>query len=238
MYHPVISTIIIQRWWRKHSDISNLKKVLEIFKQELKHEGLQEISNMLAAITKKCNGDGAGLASGTIVDMLLCDFLKVKLTEFSDCHTGECDMKIKNIPLSLKKINGKSEIALDWSKNPTIGKRSKNPTIGKRERKREHFTCGIMIINLKEEQWWKNGPRSNKSNIKITYIDTIPAGIYLIDKRFCKYYVKISNNNKTNARIDSQYLYIMLNRSISLNLFIQLPSPNKELRFNILNAFL
>jgi hypothetical protein len=223
MYH--LSTTIIQRWWRKHTDISNLKKVVEIFKQELKIEGLQELSNMLAAITKKCNGDGAGLASGTIVDMLLCDFFKVKLTEFSDCHTGECDMKISNIPLSLKKINGRSEIALDWSKNPTIGGR-------------EHFTCGVMIINLKEEQWWKKGPRSNKSNIKITYIDSIPAGIYLIDKRFCKYYVKISSNNKTNARIDSQYLYIMLNRSISLNLFTPLPSPNKELRFNILNAFL
>ena len=194
-------------------------------KTENNDEGLQELSNMLDAITKYCKGDGSGLSAGTMRDMVISEYLKKKSRQFTECHTGECDMKINDIPISLKTITGKSEIALDWSKNPTIGER-------------EYFTCGIMIINLKQEQWWKNTPKLKKSKIKITYNHAIPAGIYLIDKQFCKYNIKLSSNNKTNTLIDNQHLYIMIKRSISLNLFTPLPSPNKELRFNILNAFL
>ena len=51
------------------------------------------------------------------------------------------------------------------------------------------------------------------------------------------YFIKLSNNNKTNTLIESQYLYIMLKHSIIQKLFIALPSPNKELKFNILNSF-
>ena len=118
----------------------------------------------------------------------------------------------------------KSSIALDWSKNEKDGNR-------------EHFSENLFIINLKSEQWWKNKPIESKSKIKVKYNDVIPVGIFLIDKQFCKYYVKLTKNNKTDTLIESQYLYIMLKRSMALKLYIELPSPNKDLTFNILNAF-
>jgi len=185
---------------------------------------LQDLSNKCHSITLSCKGDGAGLSGGTLIDMLLCKFFQEKLQLYKDYHDGESDMKIYDIPLSQKKINGKSRIALDWSKNET-------------KTKKEHFNCNIIIINLKTEKWWKNNPTHKICNINITYTDIIPSGIYIIDKQFCKYFIKLSNNNKTNTLIESKYLYIMLKHSISQKLFINLPLPNKELKFNILEAF-
>ena len=218
------ASILIQKWWRKYTEIKNLKKIYDYLLSVLCVDDLQELSNKCRSITAKCTGDGAGLTGGTLVDMLLCDFFKHKIPQYTDNHDGECDMKICDMPLSLKKINGKSTIALDWSKNENAVKR-------------EHFSCCIMIINLKTEKWWKNNPVSKNSKIKMAYNDTIPSGIYLIDKQFCKFYIKLSSNNKTNTLIESQYLYIMIKRSILLDLFIELPIPNKIFNFNILNAF-
>ena len=137
-------------------------------------------------------------------------------------------MKICGTSLSQKKINGKSTIALDWSKN-------------KEKSTREYFNHHFIIINLckneKEEQWWKKNPKQIKCPIKIKYTHKIPRGVYIIDKKYCKYYVELSSNNKTNTLIDSQYLYIMLVRSINQKLFINLPKPNNKIKFNILNAF-
>jgi hypothetical protein len=65
----------------------------------------------------------------------------------------------------------------------------------------------------------------------------MPSGIYLVDKQFCKRYIKLSNNNKTNTLIEKEFVYIMLKRSLNLKLFIELPAPNKELKFDILKAF-
>jgi hypothetical protein len=216
------SALILQNWWRRTSNIRELRKIHRYLSTSLSNEDLQDLSNKCHSITKHCKGDGAGLSGGTLIDMLLCGFLKEKLPLYSDYHDGESDMKLCDIPLSQKKINGKSTIALDWSKNET-------------KTTREHFTSDILIINLKTEKWWKKNP--TKSNIKITYNDTIPSGIYIIDKQFCKYFVELSSNNKTNTLIESQYVYRMIKRSISQNLCIDLPAPNNNLKFNILNAF-
>jgi hypothetical protein len=220
------SALILQNWWRRTSNIRELRKIHRYLSTSLSNEDLQDLSNKCHSITKHCKGDGAGLSGGTLIDMLLCCFLKEKLPLYSDYHDGESDMKLCDIPLSQKKINGKSTIALDWSKNETT-------TL------REHFTSDILIINLKTEKWWKKNPIQTKtnSNVKITYNDTVPSGIYIIDKQFCKYFVKLSSNNKTNTLIESQYVYQMIKRSISQNLCIDLPAPNKSLVFNILNAF-
>lgn len=224
----ISSSIIIQRWWKIHTTIKTLKKIFEYLSDKLTLDDLQELSNKCCAITSTCTGDGAGLTSGSLIDMLLCGFLKTKLPQYTDNHCGECDMKICDIPLSLKKVTGKSTIALNWSKNKIVVK----PT-------RTHFSCDLMIINLKSEKWWKNNPTSVKnSKIKITYNDTIQSGIYIIDKQFCKHHIKLASNNKTNTLIESQDLYIMLKRSMALNLFIALPNPNKTLKFNILDSFL
>lgn len=220
-----ITAKIIQKWWRKYSVIKELKIIKSHLTANLTHYVLQDLSNKCHSISKTCRGDGAGLTGGTLIDMLICCYFQEKLPEYKEHHSGESDMKICDIPLSQKKINGKSTIALDWSKN------EKNGT-------RERFSENVLIINLKNEQWWKKKPTETKSNIKITYNDIIPAGIYLIDKQFCKYYVKLTKNNKTDTLIESQYLYLMLKRSMMLELYIGLPSPNKHLNFSILNAFL
>ena len=218
------SATVIQKWWKQRTSTRSLKTVLNYLLDVLTKDDLQDLSNKCASITNKCKGDGAGLTGGTLIDMFLCAFLKHKIPQYTENHTGECDMNICDIPLSLKKINGKSTIALDWSKNDKAGKR-------------EYFSCGIMIINLKSDKWWRKNPTEIVSKIKITYNDTIPSGIYIIDKQFCKYYIQFTSNNKTNTLIDSQYLYIMLKRSISLKCWIELPIPDNMVEFNILNAF-
>jgi hypothetical protein len=145
-------------------------------------------------------------------------------------HNGECDMKICDVPLSQKKINGKSIIALDWSKNDT------NTT-------KEYFSTHIMILNLKTERWWKTKPIKTANlgykmkNTKICYNDIIPAGIYLIDRKYCKKCVILAKNNKTNSLIKNSFLYLMLKMSIAQKLFIEIPEPNCNVTFNILNAF-
>lgn len=213
----------IQKWWRKNTSILKLKLIFNYLKMNLLTDDLQELSNKCNAITATCKGDGAGLTGGTMIDMLLCSYFKNKLSEYTDFHDGESDMKICNYPLSQKKINGKSTIALDWSKND-------------KKSEREHFNSHIIIINLKTEQWWKKNPKQ-KTSAKITYDDVVPAGIYIIDKQFCKKNITLSSNNKTDTLIDSQQLYIMLKRSMFQNLWIEMPKPNKQLQFNILNAF-
>jgi hypothetical protein len=218
------SAILLQKWWRRRTNTKELRIIHNYLSNSLSKEDLQDLSNKCHSITKHCKGDGAGLSGGTLIDMLLCKLFETKLPLYSDYHDGESDMKICGVPLSQKKINGKSSIALDWSKNET-------------KTTREHFSSNILIINLKTGVWWVKNLVKPKSNIKITYNDVIPSGIYLIDKQFCKYFIELSCNNKTNTLIDHQFVYIMLKRSISQKLCIDLPTPNKDLKFNILNAF-
>lgn len=214
----------IQTWWKHHTSIHKLKSIHTYLTNVLSSDHLQDLSNKCHSITTKCKGDGAGLTGGILIDMLLCEFMRDTIPKYCDHHTGECDIQVCDIPFSLKKINGKSTIALDWSKNENHSHR-------------EHFSCDLMIINLKTEQWWKKNPNTTNSGIKIIYNDIIPSGIYIIDKQFCKHYIKLASNNKTNTLVESPYLYIMLKRSLTLQLFIELPDPNNTVSFNILNAF-
>lgn len=221
-----MNILIIQRWWRKRSGMKDLIKVHKILTENLSKDDLQDLSNKCNAITSVCKGDGGGLLSGAMTDMVITGILK-KIEEYKDSHIGEADMSISTELLSLKKINGPSTLALDWSIN--------KGSINKKTVSREHFTCSIMILNLKTTQWWKTSPKQKSFNI--TYNDVIPSGIYLVDKQFCKRYIILSNNNKTNTLIEKKFVYIMLKRSLNLKLFIELPTPNKELKFDILKAF-
>lgn len=199
-----------------------LKNILSYLRLNLTEEDLYELSIKCNSITTYCKGDGAGLLGGCLIDILVSKFFEIKLSEYTENKQGESDMKICNIPFSFKKINGKSNIALDWSKNKNIGSK-------------EHFKYHILIINLKTSKWWKNGPKV-KDNI--TYNDTIKAGIYIIDKNYCKSNITLLSNNKTNTLIDSISLYKMIKDSISKNLYIEIPKSDKHIVFNILNAFL
>jgi hypothetical protein len=222
-----LSSTLIQKWWRRNTSTTQLYKVKNYLKTHLSCEDLQELSNKCNSINNYCKGDGSGLLGGSLIDMFICNYFQNKLPEYSEFHNGECDMKICDVPLSQKKINGKSIIALDWSKNET-------------DLHKDYFSSHIMIINLKTEKWWKTKPlklASGFKNTNVCYNDVIPSGIYLIDRKYCKKCVVLAKNNKTNSLIENSFLYLMLKRSIAQNLFIEIPEPNTKIQFNILNAF-
>jgi hypothetical protein len=205
-------------------EIDNLKTIHSYLKSNLNEIDLQDLSNKCNSLNKSCKGDGAGLSSGYLIDILISEFFENKLKEYTEHRKGESDMKICNIELSQKKINGRSTIALDWSKN-------KNQVI------KEYFAHHILIVNLKTERWWKKTPIKKIDN-NINYNDIIKSGIYIINKDYCKSNIKLTSNNKSNTVIDSQNLYKMIKNSIDDNLYIDLPLPNKTKKFKILNAFL
>ena len=219
----------IQKWWRTRVAIKALSLAHKHLTESLSNEDLQDLSNKCHSIKQKCKGDGAGLTKSAFIDMFLCEFLKDKLTNYTEFHVGESDMKICDISLSLKHASGKSQAALNWSKNEKNEEK-------KTKIENEHFNTHMMIIVSETNQWWKTQPKK-RPEINVNYSDVIQSGIYFVDKQFCKSHVELKSNNKTNSLIEPQYLYIMLKRSISQNLFLSLPSPNKQLKFNILNAF-
>lgn len=205
----------------KMTELSNIHQCLESsFTDEIR----QDLTDKIYAIQSSCKGDGAGLTCGSLIDMLISEtFQQVMGVHYTEYHVGESDMKLCDIPLSLKTIKAKSTIALDWSKNPN-------------ESTREHFTEHIMILNTQSDVWWKKSPKQ-KSQEDILYNDMVPAGFYLVDKEFCKKNIKLSSNNKTNTLIQSQDLYWMLQYSRSQGLAVTLPIPRTTYHFSISHAF-
>ena len=155
------SSTKIKKWWKKYNSINELNNIHKLLESKLTHSDLQEVSNKCNSITNACTGDGGGLTGGSLIDMLLCEYFSEKLKDHcGKLHSGESDIKIDNTELSLKKINGKSTIALDWSKNET-------------DIKKKYFNCHVIIINLKTEKWWKTKPNKIINNKIITYNDEI-----------------------------------------------------------------
>jgi hypothetical protein len=213
----------IVKWWKNlKRNFLELKMIKDYIKHSLTCNELQDLSNKCHSINNECKGDGSGLSAGALIDMFICRYF-AKLDKYEEFHCGESDMKICNIELSQKKISGRSNIALDWSKNDS-------------DKEKLHFEKHMIIINLKTARWWKSNPRKIINN-DIIYNDIIKSGIYLIDKDFCKENVDLSCNNKSNTLIGNQYLYLMLKNSISQNLYIEIPERNKILNFNLLDAF-
>ena len=201
-----------------------LIRIVNYMKSNLNIDTLTELNDKINCLNNFCKGDGCGLTSGTLIDMFITKFLIKKLSEFNELHDNEADCTICNERLSLKKIKGKSTIALNWSKNPT-------------EDKKEKFTDNMMIINLKTCKWWKQ-KQSSKITNKIDFTMTIPAGIYIVDKYYCKNKVILTTNNKTNSLIDSKCLYMMLYDSINRNMFMELPKESKKYTFDICLSFI
>jgi hypothetical protein len=219
------NVVKIQKWWRYFTSTKTLSVIYNYLLTNLTKQHLQELSNMCDALLRICQGkDGSGLSSGLLIDILINNYFEKNLSACQNFYKNECDLKICDISISLKKITGKSQLALDWSKNEIT-------------KKKKYFTCHILIINLKSEKWWKKSP-VNKINNNLIFTDILPMGIYIIDKKFCKYHIELSSNNKTNSLIKEQYLYLILKRCIFQKLFIEIPVPNKVFKFNILNAFL
>lgn len=204
-----------------NKEIENLKKVKECLEKYLTPDKLQEISNRCISVNNEFTGPGGGLTSGIIIEKVLSEYFKNILPEF-ECHNvGQADMKICGVKLSCKKTTGKSELALNWTKSDKLDKSNiKDPF-------KEH----ILIINLKTEQWWKRKPKN--SIIKGIPNETIPMGIYLINKKFCNKEYCSNSNTKTDKLIKNQSLYNMIQDSINNKLYIKLPVSNKKLKFKI-----
>ena len=206
------------------SKMAELPTIHQYLEASFTEEIRQDLTDKIRAIQSSCKGDGAGLTCGSLVDMLISEtFQTVMGPHYTEYHVGESDMKLCDIPLSLKTIKAKSTIALDWSKNPT-------------ESTREYFNEHILILNTQSDVWWKKSPKQ-KSQEDILYNDMVPAGFYLVDKEFCKQNIKLSSNNKTNTLIQSQDLYWMLQYSRSQGLSVTLPIPQATYQFSISHAF-
>jgi hypothetical protein len=204
-----------------------LNTVVEYMKSVLTNEILQELISKLNAIRIAFTGDGAGLSGGILADKFVVEFFSSRIGGFIAHHIGESDCKIIEHPISMKKIHGKSTIALDWSKN------------GENSKERERFCTDIMIINLKTEQWWKTAPVSaNQNEIESNlFSKIIKAGIYFIPNSYCRTNINLKSNNKTNSLIESIQLYKMLLHSIEEKMVIEFPSEFPLSTFNILRAF-
>jgi len=188
---------------------------------------LAEFMGQLAAIKNEFKGDGAGLSGGILADKLAMAFLSKHVKTFEEHHKAESDCKILAHPLSLKKINGNSTIALSWSKN------------GEGAKKRDTFVTDIIILNLLTETWWKTAPKGATAEERASkfFNATLPAGIYLVSSEFCKTNVCLSSNNKTDTLIEAIPLYKMLKHALDEKLFLPFPTVAPAYQFDILRAF-
>lgn len=201
----------------------SLQVIINHLNDKLTIKMLKDISNAIHAINKNNFINGNGLINGLLTDMFITQYLSKNLSNFQSYHENDSNCKILKKKFNIMKISGKSHIALDWSKN-------------KDKLNKRNFKNNLIIINIKSEQWWKKGP---KKPIKdgVVYNKEILSGIYLIDKNYCKKNIKLKSNNKTDRLIDSQYLYLALLESKKNNLYIKLPPPKSQIKFNILKAF-
>jgi hypothetical protein len=182
-------------------DPSLLASLISLLKSTLSGQILTDFTRGIISIQKRCKGDGAGLTSGVMIDMFINDFFsKLFKDQYMESHIGECDLILNGIPLSLKKIKGKSMIALDWSKNNS-------------DSQRERFTHPIMVLNTKTMKWKRT---------------VIQSGIYLIDQNYCKTNVTLGQNNKTDSLITSDYLQKMLENSIQQGTYFPFEFPEDK----------
>jgi len=191
----------------------------------------REFVNQCCCLIRLCRGeDGSGLKSGILIDMLVDRFFSSHVFNCRPYHKGESDLSIDGHVVSLKKITGKSTIAMNWSKNKNrTGSASGNKTTTSPS----HFQHDIMILNLQGGKWWKKP----KVVDGMSYHRTIPRGIYLVDCFYWRRHAHFRSNNKTNTLIDSMLLYRMLVRSLAGNLWVPLPESDQELIFDVSSAF-
>jgi hypothetical protein len=175
-----------------------------------------ECFEKIFAINRYCSENlgkqGGGLSAGILVDLVINEYFVQKLENFKSFHSGESDCILMDHNFSIKKITGKSNIALDWSKN-------KN-----QESQKEYFISDMMIFNLKSQKWLKTSK-------------FIPSGLYFIPNDFCKQNIQLKQNNKTNSLIDSKNLYKMLEYSLENNLCIQISESQNKFEWCVLNGF-
>jgi hypothetical protein len=70
------------------------------------------------------------------------------------------------------------------------------------------------------------------------YKESIPTGIFLIPKDFCKKNITLKENNKTNSLIDKNDLMLMMRYSYTKKLFMSMDIPStSRWKWDIMNGF-
>jgi len=176
---------------------------MDYLRQALTDEVLQEISDKMWTLQCRLQSDGRGLLGGAVVEHVLFEMLETIMKDFTVHHVRQCDCTILGTKFSFKKISGKSRLALDWSKSTV------KPTTGT-------FEHSILLLNLKAGKWWRSKPHRAR---------TIPMGFFLINHVYCKRYVTLKKNNKTNSLIDTDELYRMITYAMDHSWCVKLPTP-------------
>ena len=184
-------------------DIESTQNIYHLFKSYLTNDLKQEISDKIFTIQNHHKSDGNGLITGSLIETVLQEIFNQYFPNFKTYNNGQADMKINDYIFSFKKINGKSNLALNWSKNE--------------KKKKLTFDCPVLILQMKDGKWWTKDSDFNKS---------IEIGFYFIDPLFCNQQITLKSNNKTDALIDHKDVYKMLCYSLENNFFISLPFPD------------
>ena len=98
-------------------DIESTQNIYHLFKSYLTNDLKQEISDKIFTIQNHHKSDGNGLITGSLIETVLQEIFNQYFPNFKTYNNGQADMKINDYIFSFKKINGKSNLALNWSKN-------------------------------------------------------------------------------------------------------------------------
>ena len=194
-------------------DLENIKlhEIKNYLKQFLFFSKRREIIESLCILNNEnfCEKKVLGLQSSLFGEKFIIEFFTKYIQGFEKYYIEQADLKLFNVPFSLKIINGINDIALNWNKS------SKN--------KANIFSENILLINKKTCINWKNGPlKANNNYEKKYYTDKIYVGIYFINK-YSLNNIKFSKNNKSDSVIKKIHVYEMLKNAKDNGLFIKLP---------------
>jgi hypothetical protein len=191
----------------------------------IKLEDLKEISER-SSVLKMCGSkDGGGLLTGASIDILFTEelFPRIFGEQFVSYHNGEADMKFKNasssgeIAVSLKTLSGPGEVAMCWSKNPSVKSDGTNCL------DRIFWQHPLIIYYSGSGQWWKSGPKEPIDDADFTKL--ISKGLYVVDNNSAKEWVTFEQNNKTNFLVNKQSVYLLLQQAFKRGFFISVPEP-------------
>ncbi|NDE16827.1 DNA (cytosine-5-)-methyltransferase [bacterium] len=196
--------------------LTPVRAITEALRNQLSPTVRQEIADKLWTLDRHFKADGKGLITGTIMEQTVFEVFTVALGTFEVVHEHQSDCAIMGHRLSFKKVSGKSQLALQWSKNPT-------------------GFCGtfehpILLLNLREGKWWRR---------KSGWDRHLPAGFFVVDHDFCNTHVCLKRNNKSDSVMDAAAVYTMLVAAMDTDCFVALPPPREgALTFSFSHGFL
>lgn len=165
----------------------------------------------LAVVIQHMNAgvSGGGLSGALETERLWVELLKdinaaSSKTEFTfNRNHGDSDYEYNGIPLSHKTLgcrNRKADLALAWSKNPEGGIE-------------RAFESSMALLSF----------RPSRQGSRKVFWRTVKTGLYIIPLSLLRSVVKdFKPNNKTSTLIKEDYVITLMERSLSLGLFIPL----------------